>query len=91
MGIKIKNAQSLKLKSAAEKNLAQGKAGLKRPVGSKDNKKKTLNFSVEKPILIQNKQRKNALDIKKEVEAVEQEQLAKERKWDIPAFLRRRT
>lgn len=36
------------------------------------------------------KSRKNALDLKKEAELAEQEQLADERKWDIPAFLRRR-
>jgi len=36
------------------------------------------------------KLRKNALDLKREAEVAEQEQLANERKWDVPAFLRRR-
>lgn len=34
-------------------------------------------------------QRKSALDIRREMESSEQEQVAQERKWDIPAFLRR--
>ncbi len=33
--------------------------------------------------------RKNALDLRKEVELAEEEHLAQERQWDIPAFLRR--
>ena len=35
--------------------------------------------------------RRNALDLRKEVEKVEEEMEAKEKKWDIPAFLRRKT
>ena len=34
--------------------------------------------------------RRNALDLRKEVEKVEEEMEAKEKKWDIPAFLRRK-
>ena len=35
--------------------------------------------------------RRNALDLRKEVEKVEEEMQEKERKWDIPAFLRRKS
>ena len=34
--------------------------------------------------------RRNALDLRKEVEKVEEEMQEKEKKWDIPAFLRRK-
>jgi cell division protein FtsZ len=34
--------------------------------------------------------RKNALDIKKEIEHIEEEMLLEEKKWDTPAFLRRK-
>ena len=34
--------------------------------------------------------RRNALDLRKEVEKVEEEMEAKEKKWDVPAFLRRK-
>ncbi len=36
------------------------------------------------------KLRKNALDLKKEMDLAEQEQLQEEKKWEIPAFLRRK-
>jgi cell division protein FtsZ len=36
------------------------------------------------------KPRRNALDLKKQAEKIEQEMLALEKKWDIPAFLRKR-
>jgi len=39
---------------------------------------------------IEIKIRRNALDLKKEAERAEQELLAKESQWEIPAFLRRR-
>ena len=49
--------------------------------------------SPEKPITTQTnantRLRKNALDIKKEIEHIEEKMLQEEKKWDIPAFLRK--
>lgn len=39
--------------------------------------------------IYENNYRRNALDLRKDAERLEQEMLAQERQWDVPAFLRR--
>jgi len=51
--------------------------------------KKTNEEAEDQPAAETEKIRKNALQIKKEAEAVEQELLEKEKIWETPAFLRR--
>lgn len=53
--------------------------------------KKVATPSVEKKEKIKEKIRKNGLQIKKEIEAEEERILAKERFWETPAFLRRKS
>ncbi len=52
-------------------------------------KKKRVQISI--PKAPKEKTRKNALQLKKEAEQTEKELLAEEKKWDIPAFLRKNT
>ncbi|MDP3990983.1 MAG: cell division protein FtsZ [Candidatus Nealsonbacteria bacterium] len=51
---------------------------------------------VQAPVPVQEEQpriltRRNALDLRKEAQRAEEEMVEKEKKWDIPAFLRRKT
>lgn len=61
----------------------------KPPVPSKPFKKKKINAPKEEKTNI--KVRRNAIEIKKELEEAEKEILAEEKKWEAPAFLRRKT
>ena len=51
----------------------------------------SIPVKVEKEAPTKNLMRKSALDLKKEAEKVEEEILEQEKKWDIPAFLRRKS
>ncbi|MCK4454110.1 cell division FtsZ family protein [Candidatus Parcubacteria bacterium] len=62
---------------------------LKKLKKKKPKKKKRVQISI--PKAPKEKTRKSALQLKKEAEQTEKELLAEEKKWDIPAFLRKNT
>jgi cell division protein FtsZ len=88
--IKAKKAKSpVKAKKPIVKKPVIKKKPKKKMIKSKENKKETIAEKKEavtpKPLM-----RKTALDIKKETEKTEEDMLDQEKKWDIPAFLRKR-
>jgi cell division protein FtsZ len=79
-GAKVK-----KIKKTPPKKVKKGKAKKIKVRVKKEEKESVSKAKASEP-----KVRKNALQIKKEIEAEEEEMLAKERFWETPAFLRRK-
>lgn len=73
-----------------EKPEKKTKKKAKKPIKKKTKKKAIVKvIKVVKEEKKKEKPRKNALQLKKEAEKVEKEILEEEKKWDIPAFLRK--
>lgn len=96
-----KKTKKSKTKKVALKHKAKGavkqgvfeKRGAKKGRLPKKRAEKIKKEAEKKPAKVSSAvpRRKSALDIRREMETVEQEQVAQERRWDIPAFLRRQT
>ena len=90
---KKESNQEPKPKNHKPKAKPKPKPKIKRRAASKKEKTaKAKKIEVNQaPILFKNTApaRKNGLDLKKEAEKTEEELIAEEEKWDIPAFLRR--
>jgi len=93
---RAKKPKKKRRKKPSSAKATAGKA--KRKPGKKTKKAKRKQASVSVPVEEEKTEapakaltRRNALDLRKEVEKVEEEMEEKDKKWDIPAFLRRKT
>jgi cell division protein FtsZ len=87
-----KKVQKKKVKKNPKKKTSSKKK-MKKPLKKIEIIKKDLPKEEKEEVKIEENKvltRKNALDLRKEAEEVEEEMINKEKRWDIPAFLRRK-
>ncbi|MDI6591642.1 MAG: cell division protein FtsZ [Patescibacteria group bacterium] len=85
---KSKSKKGKVFKNSKEKKTSQPKVEVQKE-SNLPAKEPEINQPPSQTSLLQEKIRKNALQIKREIEEEEKELLKEEEKWDIPAFLRR--